>query len=249
MSATCSPADQRFTRFLCRSQRASVSCLVGVAVDEGYITSIEDPISKYIPVQPNSAYDRVTIKNVLQMSSGARWNENYNDPNSDIIQLGQATFGKGGGLDGFITRMVKKDAPDVVCRYNSGETQVLGALVAHATKRSLTEYMNEQLVQPLGFESPSFWITDMLGTEMSYAGLNLTARDYAKLGGSSTGVAACGRESGLLARIGCGRPQQSIRQSARPESPLSEATALISATATSGGFLQGTWETIARSAC
>lgn len=162
--------------------KSFVSCLVGIAVDEGYITSIEDPISKYIPVQPNSAYDRVTIKNVLQMSSGARWNENYNDPNSDIIQLGQATLGKGGGLDGFITRMVKEDAPDVVCRYNSGETQVLGALVAHATKHSLTEYMNEKLVQPLGFESPSFWITDMLGTEMSYAGLNLTARDYAKLG-------------------------------------------------------------------
>jgi CubicO group peptidase (beta-lactamase class C family) len=162
--------------------KSFVSCLVGIAVDEGYIASIEDPISKYIPVQPNSAYDRVTIKNVLQMSSGARWNENYNDPNSDIIHLGQATLGKGGGLDGFITRMVKEDAPDVVCRYNSGETQVLGALVAHATKRSLTEYMNEKLVQPLGFESSSFWITDMLGTEMSYAGLNLTARDYAKLG-------------------------------------------------------------------
>lgn len=127
---------------------------------------------------------------------------------------------------------------------------MLGALVAHATKHSLTEYMNKKLVQPLGFESPSFWITDMLGTEMSYAGLNLTARDYAKLGELYRYcMAACGRVNGLLARIGCARPQQSIRQSARPESRLSEAIALVSATAISGGFLQGTWETIARSAC
>ncbi|KAJ4224604.1 hypothetical protein NW757_014336 [Fusarium falciforme] len=162
--------------------KSFVSCLVGIAIDEGFITSIDEPISKYVPVHPDSAYDGVSIKNVLQMSSGARWSENYNDPNSDVFQLTQATLGQGGGLDGFIARMVKESAPEMVCRYNSGETQVLGALVAHATKRSLTEYMTEKLVQPLGFESSSFWITDMLGTEMSYVGLNLTARDYAKLG-------------------------------------------------------------------
>lgn len=116
------------------------------------------------------------------MSSGARWNEDYNDSDSDIFQINQALLGKGSGLDGFVARMVRESAPNTVCRYNSGETQILGALVAHATKRSLTEYMTEKLVQPLGFESPSFWITDMLGTEMCYAGLNMTARDYAKLG-------------------------------------------------------------------
>ena len=162
--------------------KSFVSCLVGIAVDEGFITSIQEPISKYVPVQPNSAYDGVSIENVLHMSSGARWSEDYNDRNSDIFQISQAMLGKGSGLDGFVARMVKESTPDTVCRYNSGETQILGALVAHATKRSLTEYMTVKLVQPLGFESPSFWITDMLGTEMAYAGLNMTARDYAKLG-------------------------------------------------------------------
>ncbi|KAL5347522.1 hypothetical protein ACLOAV_007834 [Pseudogymnoascus australis] len=162
--------------------KSFVSCLVGIAIDEGFIKSVDEPISKYVPVQPNSAYDGVSIRTVLHMSSGARWNEDYNDPNSDIFQINQAVLGKGSGLDGFVARMVRESAPNTVCRYNSGETQVLGALVAHATKRSLTEYMTEKLVQPLGFESPSFWITDMLGTELSYAGLNMTARDYAKLG-------------------------------------------------------------------
>lgn len=91
-------------------------------------------------------------------------------------------LGKGAGLDGFVARMARESAPGTVCRYNSGETQILGALIAHATKRSVTEYMTDKLVQPLGFESPSFWITDMLGTEMVYGGLNMTARDFAKLG-------------------------------------------------------------------
>lgn len=78
--------------------------------------------------------------------------------------------------------MVRESAPETVCRYNSGETPVLGALIARATGQSVSDYMHAKLVEPLGFESPGFWITDMRGVEMSYAGLNLTARDFAKLG-------------------------------------------------------------------
>ncbi|OAA77258.1 Beta-lactamase/transpeptidase-like protein [Akanthomyces lecanii RCEF 1005] len=162
--------------------KSFVSCLVGIAVDEGFIASIKEPISKYVPVQPKTAYDGVSIKDVLHMSSGARWNEDYSDRDSEIFQINQAILGKGSGLDGFVARMARESAPDTVCRYNSGETQILGALIAHATNRSVTEYMTDKLIQPLGFESPSFWVTDMLGTEMVYAGLNMTARDFAKLG-------------------------------------------------------------------
>lgn len=162
--------------------KSFVSALVGIAVQEEHIESIEDPVSKYVPVNPGSAYDGISIRNVLQMSSGARWNEDYNNPESDIYKMGLAQMGKGGGLNGFIAQMSKESPPDTVCRYNSGETQVLGALIAHATGRTLSSYMAEKLVEPLGFESPSFWVTDMLGTEMAYAGLNLTTRDYAKLG-------------------------------------------------------------------
>ncbi|MBN3782857.1 serine hydrolase [Burkholderia sp. Ac-20345] len=162
--------------------KSFVSTLVGIAVQEGHIKSIDEPISKYVPVNPRSAYDGVAIRNVLQMSSGARWDEDYNNPESDIYKMSLAQTGKKGGLNGFIAQMSKESPPDTVCRYNSGETQVLGALIAYATGRTLSNYMAEKLVEPLGFESPGFWVTDMLGTEMSYAGLNLTARDYAKLG-------------------------------------------------------------------
>ena len=162
--------------------KSFVSALVGIAVDEGHISGIEDPISSYVPVDDESAYDGVSIKNVLQMSSGARWNEDYNDPRSDVHQLTRAMMGAGGGLDGFVARMTRECKPDAVCRYNSGDTQVLGALIARATGRTVSQYMTEKLIEPLGFESPSFWVTDLLGTEVVYAGLNLTARDYAKLG-------------------------------------------------------------------
>ncbi|MGB3770542.1 MAG: serine hydrolase [Rhodococcus sp. (in: high G+C Gram-positive bacteria)] len=162
--------------------KSFVSALVGIAVQDGHIADIGDLIGDYVPVKPGSAYDGVSIRDVLQMSSGARWNEDYNDPRSDIHHLTKAMMGQGGGLDGFVARMSKEHPPQTVCRYNSGETQILGALVARATGRSVADYMTEKLVEPLGFESPGFWVTDMLGTEMAYGGLNLTARDYARLG-------------------------------------------------------------------
>lgn len=99
--------------------KSFVSALVGIAIDEGHIGGVHEPISDYVPVEPGSAYDGVSIKAVLQMSSGARWNEDYSDPASDIGGIGAAMVGLDGGLDGFVARMVKESEPDTVCRYNS----------------------------------------------------------------------------------------------------------------------------------
>ncbi|WP_326770644.1 beta-lactamase family protein (plasmid) [Streptomyces sp. NBC_01591] len=162
--------------------KSFISALVGIAVAEGHITSIDEPISSYVPVQPGSAYDGVSIKDVLQMSSGARWNEDYNDPTSDIYRLTAATAGIGGTLDDFVAHMVRESGPGTVCRYNSGETQVLGALVARATSRPVADYMSEKLCGPLGMTSAGYWLLDPAGTELAFGGLNLTARDFARLG-------------------------------------------------------------------
>ncbi|WP_405927188.1 serine hydrolase domain-containing protein [Streptomyces sp. NBC_00035] len=162
--------------------KSFVSALVGIAVEEGHIRSIDEAISAYVPVLPGSAFDEVTIRNVLQMSSGARWNEDYSDPDSDIFRLSLATVGFGGTLDDFVASMVRESEPGTVCRYNSGETQVLALLVARATGRSLADYMQEKLCEPLGMTSPGYWIVAPDGREMAYGGLNLTARDYARIG-------------------------------------------------------------------
>lgn len=161
--------------------KSFVSALVGIAVAEGAIRSIEDPISDYIEVEPGSAYAGVCIRDVLQMSSGARWNEDYADPTSDVHRLG-ATMAGAMSLDAFVATMVAESQPGTICRYNSGDTQALGALLVKATGRSLTDYMREKLVEPLGFESDAYWLIDGTGMEMAFAGLNVTARDFAKLG-------------------------------------------------------------------
>lgn len=161
--------------------KSVVSALVGIALAEGDIRSLEDPISDYISVDPGSAYDGVRIKDVLQMSSGARWNEDYNDSSSDVHRLAAAMAGAT-TLESFVATMVRETPPGTVCRYNSGDTQALGLLLVRATGRSLADYMHDKLVEPLGFESDSYWLVDSVGMEMAFAGLNLTARDFAKFG-------------------------------------------------------------------
>jgi hypothetical protein len=116
--------------------KSFTSTLVGIAHAEGLIKSLDEPISNYVKVTPGSAYDGVPIRVVLRMSSGARWNEDYSDPKSDIAAFGAAARGvNGGSLDEFIANMVREAEPDTVCRYNSAETQVLGALSELARRR------------------------------------------------------------------------------------------------------------------
>jgi len=161
--------------------KSFISALVGIAVEERHIESIEDPVTKYIPGLAASAYDNVRIKDILQMSSGARWNEDYSDPASDVARLGQ-TLASGGSLNAFSATLVRDRKPGTLSLYNSTDTQVLGQLLVNATGRSITDYMQEKLWQPLGMESPAYWIIDGVGMEMAFGGLNATARDYAKLG-------------------------------------------------------------------
>lgn len=161
--------------------KSFISTLVGVAIEDGLIGDIDDPISDYIPVSPGSAYDGVAIRQVLQMSSGARWKEDYSDPESDIIRLGSVMAGIS-TLEAFVADMVRENAPGTVCLYNSADTQALGSLLVHATNRPLSDYMQEKLVEPLGIAAPGYWLLDSSGMEMAFAGLMLTPHDFAKLG-------------------------------------------------------------------
>lgn len=161
--------------------KSFISALVGIAVAEGHIRSIDEPINAYVPVDSGSAYDGVSIKNVLQMSSGARWNEDYSDPASDVVRLNAALAGSG-TLDEMVATMAREAEPGSVCRYTSADTQALGSLLVRATGRSITEYMQEKLCEPLGLTSPGYWLLDSTGMEAAFFGLNLTARDFAKLG-------------------------------------------------------------------
>ncbi len=161
--------------------KSFVSALVGIAVHEGHIASIEDPISKYVPRLRGSGYDGVRIKDVLQMSSGVRWDENYANPFSAVNRFGMVLF-LGGSLDAFTASLERERPPGTLNHYCSADTHALGMLLAAATGRPVTDYMREKLWEPLGMESTGHWLTDDEGMEMVFGGLNATARDYAKLG-------------------------------------------------------------------
>ncbi len=161
--------------------KSFLSALIGIAIDEGHIGSVDDSVSAYVPELAGSAYEGVSIRHILQMSSGARWNEDYSDRDSDIARFGAVMSGNGSLLD-FVSGMQGEHEPGTLCRYNSADTQVLGHVLIAATGRTVTDYMQEKLVDPLGMESPGYWMIDGDGVEMVMGGLNLTARDYAKFG-------------------------------------------------------------------
>jgi CubicO group peptidase (beta-lactamase class C family) len=161
--------------------KSFISALVGIAVEQGHIRSIADPVTDYVAELAGSAYDNVPVKDILQMSSGASWNEDYGDPESDINRFGQI-FALGGSMNKFAATLTQEMEPGTYNRYNSTDTQVLGLLLTKATGRSVTDYMIEYLWQPMGAETQGYWLTDLENMEMAFGGLNITARDYAKLG-------------------------------------------------------------------
>lgn len=171
--------------------KSFISALVGIAVGQGVISSLDDAISDYIATRPGSAYDGVAIRDVLQMSSGARWDEDYSNPQSDIFAL-SAAFSGVGSLDGFVAAATRATEPGTVCLYNSTDTQALGALLVAATGRSIADFMTEHLCEPLGMTSPSHWLVDSTGREAAYFGLAMTARDFARLGELYRNGGRCG---------------------------------------------------------
>ena len=161
--------------------KSFTSALVGVAVHDGAIASIEDPITKYLPELKGSAYDGVRIKDALQMSSGASWNEDYSNSNSDVNRFGR-TFALGGSLDAFVGTLTREHAPGSFNRYNSMDAQVLGMILRRTTGKTEAAYLEEKLWSPLGMESDAYWVTDDKGVEFAAGGLSATLRDFAKLG-------------------------------------------------------------------
>ena len=174
--------DDAHTRTIAWSvSKAFVSALVGIAVSEGKIHSIDDAVTQYVPGLAGSGYDGVRIKDVLQMSSGARWNEDYSDAHSDVVRFGHAVA-LGQSLDAFARTLPREHAPGTYLRYNSMDTQVLSMVLRSATGMSLAGYLATRLWQPLGMQDDACFLTDRQGVEFAAGGLNATLRDYARLG-------------------------------------------------------------------
>lgn len=162
--------------------KSYLSALLGVLVDEGAITSLDDPVTKYVPELEGSGYDGASLRNVLNMSSGVVFNEDYLDFNSDIQRMGRIVA-LGGRLDDFTASFPERFAePGEVWKYVSIDTHVIGMVIRGATGRAVSELMEEKLIRPLGLEQDGLFITDGDGTAFVLGGLNFTTRDYARFG-------------------------------------------------------------------
>lgn len=161
--------------------KSIVSALFGIAVAEGHIKSIEETVTDYLPQLKGSGYDGVRIKDVLQMSSGIQFNEDYADFNSDINRMSRE-FALNRPLEKFIASLKPDKKPGTYNHYVSMDTQVLGMIIVAATGKSLTEYTEEKLWEPLGMEADAAWLVDSEGMETAFGGFNAVLRDYARFG-------------------------------------------------------------------
>lgn len=163
--------------------KSFTSTLVGAAIQDGYIKSLDDKVSQYIPGLKGSAYDDVSIRQLLTMSSGVQWNEDYEDPNADVAKFNNAE--PEDGLDATVSYMrhlPRAHPPGEVWHYNTGETNLIGVLVSSATKKPLAQYLQEKVWQPAGMEAPATWLLSKTEHEIAGCCLQAATRDYARFG-------------------------------------------------------------------
>ncbi len=163
--------------------KSLTSTLVGAALRDGFIKSMDDKVSDYIPDLKGSAYDDVSVRQLLTMTSGVRWNENYADPNSDVAQFNNHQPEK--GVDALVSYMRKlpREAPaGTRWHYSTGETNLVGLLVTQATKKPLADYLYEKVWNPVGMGQEATWLLSKTGQEISGCCIQAATRDYARFG-------------------------------------------------------------------
>mgnify|MGYP000210711543 FL=1 len=170
--------DQRISWSMAKS---FLSAIFGVAVQEGFIKDLNQSVTEYVPSLTGSGYDGVSIKNVLQMSSGVLFNEDYADFNSDINRFGRV-MALGGSFDEFAASLSTEREQGEYMHYVSLDTHVIGMVLRAATGMSIEDYFQEKLWSKLGTERDAIYITDSTGQPMVLGGLNLITRDYARMG-------------------------------------------------------------------
>lgn len=173
------PDDLRISWSVAKSY---LSALFGIVMAEGHIASLDDPVIKYAPSLKGGAYDGASVRNVLQMSSGVTFDEDYFDPKSDINRMGRV-IALGGTMDGFAQDLTETFVePGTRWQYVSIDTHVLGMVIRGATGRDITGLLSEKVIAPLGLEKSPQYIVDGTGVAFVLGGLNLRTRDYARFG-------------------------------------------------------------------
>ncbi len=174
--------DTRWTSF--SIAKSISSTLIGAAVADGNIGSLNDDVSRYVPGLKGSAYEGVTVGQVLDMSSGVKWNETYRDPKSDRRQMFNAQLSnKPGSIVDVMAGLKRVHPAGSTFNYSTGESYLQAEILKGATGKSSSDYLSEKIWGPLGMQTPAFWqLESTNGTEIASSGFSATLRDYARFG-------------------------------------------------------------------
>ena len=173
--------DGRWTSF--SVAKSFTSTLVGAALKDGLIKSMDDKVSDYLPDMKGSAYDDVNLRQLLTMTSGVQWNEDYGDPQSDVARFNNHQPEPGvEALVSYMRRLPRAAPAGTRWNYSTGETNLIGLVLAAAIQKPLTQYLQEKIWQPAGMEQQATWLLSKTGKEISGCCVQASPRDYARLG-------------------------------------------------------------------
>lgn len=173
------------TRWMSMSVAKSItSTLIGAALKQGYIGALSDPLTRYVPLLAGSAYEGVSVRDVLMMSSGVRWDETYTDPRSDRRRLLEAQISQvPGSAMAVMASLPRAAPPGTVNNYSTGETQVAGEILRSAVRQPLATYLSERIWSRFGMEADAkWWLDSPNGHEIAGSGFSATLRDYGRFG-------------------------------------------------------------------
>lgn len=164
--------------------KSMTAMLVGAAVHDGAIASIDEPLTRYLPALRGSAYEGVTLRHVMTMSSGVRWNEDYTDRNSDVNRYSKSLADKvPGGVLKLMASLPRAHPAGSTFLYNSGDTYLLGAALTQAIGKPLADYMSEKIWQPAGMECDAFYTLESEGgQEIGGSRAGMVLRDFGRFG-------------------------------------------------------------------
>ena len=173
---------QRWTSF--SVAKSVTSTLLGIALRRGDIHGMDDTLETYIPQLRGTAYAKVTVQQLLTMTSGVRWNEDYDDPRSDVAQMYRSACENGQPhVISYLAKLPRAYRAGTHWNYNTAETDLLGILVQRATGQSLAGYLSQTIWKPYGMASDAYWLKDECdGSDTGGSGLSATLADYARIG-------------------------------------------------------------------
>ncbi|MDX8457105.1 serine hydrolase [Mesorhizobium sp. VK9D] len=163
--------------------KSVTAILVGAAIQDGYIKSMDSMVTEYIPELKGSAYEGVTIRHLVTMTSGIKWDNDYRNPNGNGTQQRSEPFVNSvNPTVAYMRRLPRDNQPGTKYVYSDGDTDLAGILVSNAAGKSMSEYLSQKLWQPYGMEKDAYWIVDPAGYERGGTGISMTLRDLARTG-------------------------------------------------------------------